>query len=123
MEAVAYTSIPHIDISNEHLKKWINNTKGIILFNEAKRTKVSFGETNRIKVSNRDRRLTKRMEVPLWQKATLTLEEAAEYSGIGIHKIRQLTDMKNCDFVLWNGNRRLIKRRKFDEYIDKSYSI
>ena len=61
MEAVAYTSIPHIDISNEHLKKWINNTKGIILFNEAKRTKVSFGETNRIKVSNRDRRLTKRM--------------------------------------------------------------
>ena len=69
------------------------------------------------------KRPPKRQEVPLWEKLTLTLEEAAEYSGIGIHKIRQLTDKKNCDFVLWNGHKRLIKRRKFDEYIDKSYSI
>jgi len=65
----------------------------------------------------------KKFEVPIWEKATLSLEEAAAYSGIGIHKLRQLTDAKNCPFILWNGNKRLIKRRKFDEYIDKSYSI
>lgn len=65
----------------------------------------------------------KKFEVPIWEKATLSLEEAAAYSGIGIHKLRQLTDGKNCSFVLWNGNKRLIKRKKFDEYIDKSYSI
>ena len=65
----------------------------------------------------------KRSEVPLWEKATLTLEEAAEFSGIGIHKIRELTDSKNCKFVLWNGNRRLIKRKKFEEFIDESFSI
>lgn len=65
----------------------------------------------------------KRSEVPLWEKATLTLEEAAEFSGIGIHKIRELTDAKNCKFILWNGNRRLIKRKKFEEFIDESFSI
>jgi len=65
----------------------------------------------------------KRNEVPIWEKATLTLEEAAEFSGIGIHKIRELTDAKNCKFILWNGNRRLIKRKKFEEFIDESFSI
>ena len=62
-------------------------------------------------------------EVPIWQKSNLTIEEAAAYSGIGQNKLRQLTDDKNCQFVLWIGAKRLIKRRKFDEYIEKAYSI
>ena len=33
--------------------------------------------------------------VPLWQKANLTLDEAAIYSGIGRNKIRALTDDEN----------------------------
>lgn len=61
--------------------------------------------------------------VPIWQKTTLSLEEAAEYTGIGIHKIRELTDMKGCKFVLWNGNRRRIKRKLIDEFIENSESI
>lgn len=62
-------------------------------------------------------------EVPVWQKSFLTLEQAAAYFGIGVSKLRKMTDEKNCDFVLWNGNKRLIKRRKLDEYLDKVYSI
>lgn len=62
-------------------------------------------------------------DVPIWQKSNLTLEEAAAYSGIGINKLRRMTDEPNCDFVLWNGTKRLIKRRKLDEYTDKAYSI
>ena len=61
--------------------------------------------------------------VPLWKKATLTLYEAAAYSGIGIAKLREITDERGCKFVLWNGNKRLIKRRLLDEYLEKSYSI
>lgn len=38
--------------------------------------------------------------VPIWEKANLTLEEAAAYSNIGINKLRQLSDMDNCDFVV-----------------------
>lgn len=62
-------------------------------------------------------------EVPLWHKQNLTLEEAAEYSNIGINKLRNLTEEKNCNFVLFVGTKRLIKRKQFDEYIERSYSI
>lgn len=61
--------------------------------------------------------------VPIWLKSNLTLEEAAAYSGIGINKLRQMSDDKNCTFVLWNGSKRLIKRLKLDEYLAKAYSI
>lgn len=62
-------------------------------------------------------------EIPFWQKSNLTLEEAAAYSGIGKHKLRTLSNDERCEFVLWVGTRRLIKRRKLDEYIEKAYSI
>lgn len=62
-------------------------------------------------------------EVPIWEKSNLTLEEAAAYSGIGTAKLRQLTDAENCDFVLWNGNKRLIKRRLLDKYLESEFSI
>ena len=62
-------------------------------------------------------------EVPIWEKSNLTLEEAAAYSGIGINKIRELTNQQNCNFVLFVGCKRLIKRRLFDAYIEKIYSI
>ncbi|MFR4929613.1 MAG: excisionase [[Clostridium] leptum] len=57
------------------------------------------------------------------EKSNLTLEEAAAYSGIGINKLRQLTNDEDCEFVLWLGTKRLIKRRKFDEYIEKLYAF
>lgn len=62
-------------------------------------------------------------EVPIWEKSNLTIKEAAEYSGIGMNKLRELTDGEDCQFVLWIGTKRLIKRRKLDEYTDKAYSI
>lgn len=62
-------------------------------------------------------------EVPIWEKSNLTLEEAAAYFGIGINKLRQLTDDDNCRFVLWCGSKRLIKRKALDEYLEKTYSI
>ena len=62
-------------------------------------------------------------EVPIWEKSNLSLEEAAAYSGIGINNLRELTNEKDCWFVLWVGNKRLIKRRLFDQYIEQEYSI
>lgn len=63
------------------------------------------------------------IEVPIWEKTMLTLEEASAYTGIGLNKIRQLSDREDCEFVLWVGTKRLIKRRKFDEYIETAYSV
>lgn len=65
----------------------------------------------------------KKLEVPIWEKSNLTLEEAAAYFGIGINKLRELTEDEQCPFVIWNGAKRLIKRKKLDEYLDKVYSI
>ena len=39
-------------------------------------------------------------EVPIWEKSNLSLEEVAAYSGIGVNKLRELTNEKNCRFVL-----------------------
>lgn len=65
----------------------------------------------------------KKFQVPIWEKSNLTIEEAAEYSGIGRNKLRQLSDDDRCPFVLWVGNKRLIKRRQLDEYMERMYSI
>ena len=62
-------------------------------------------------------------EVPIWEKSNLTLEEAAAYSGIGINKLRKLSDGEQCGFVLWIGSKRLIKRRLLDEFTEKQYSL
>lgn len=62
-------------------------------------------------------------EVPIWFKLNITVEEAISYSGIGRDKIYELTNQEDCPFVLWIGTKRLIKRKKFDEYIEKVNSI
>ena len=63
------------------------------------------------------------LNVPIWERSTLTVEEAAAYSGIGRNKLRSITDNEDCDFVLWVGSKRLIKRKLLDKFIDESYSI
>lgn len=62
-------------------------------------------------------------EVPLWHKSNLTIDEAVAYTGIGRDKLREMTNREDCPFVLWIGNKRLIKRKVFDDYIAKMYSV
>lgn len=62
-------------------------------------------------------------EVPLWEKANLSLNEASGYFNIGVNKLRDMTNSEDCPYVLWVGNKRLIKRRPFEEYLKKAYSI
>ena len=77
----------------------------------------------RIKIFHQRERYYLKYEVPIWEKSNLNLEEAAAYSGIGINKLRRISDKEDCSFVLWIGSKRLIKRRKLDEYIENAYSI
>ncbi len=62
-------------------------------------------------------------DVPVWEKANLTLEEAAAYSNISINRLREISNEQNCPFVLWVGSKRLIKRKPFESFLEKSYSI
>lgn len=59
-------------------------------------------------------------EIPLWQKYTLTVEEASLYFRIGQAKLRRLiNENEDADFILWNGNRPQIKRKQVEVFIDK----
>ena len=60
------------------------------------------------------------VEVPVLEKYTLSIDEAAAYFRIGENKLRKIiAENPDADFVLWNRTRAQIKRKKFEEYIDK----
>ena len=64
------------------------------------------------------------IEIPYWEKYMLTLREAAEYFHIGEKKMRQIVD-ENMDtnFLLTSGNRVMIKRKLFEEYLNAASVI
>ena len=55
------------------------------------------------------------MNIPIWEKAMLTKQEAALYSHIGINKLEEMLKVPNCPFVLYVGKKKLIKRREFED--------
>lgn len=62
-------------------------------------------------------------QVPIHQKITLTIKEAAQYSNIGINKIDQMLRTPNCPFVLYVGTKKLVKRKEFEEFIRSQIEI
>ena len=57
-------------------------------------------------------------DVPIWEKYTLTIEEASKYFRIGEKKLRKLAE-ENLDagWVIVNGNRIQIKRKQFEKIL------
>ena len=58
-------------------------------------------------------------DIPMWEKYTLTIEEAFKYFRIGEKKLRKLAE-KNPDagWLIMNGNRLQIKRKECEKVID-----
>lgn len=67
--------------------------------------------------------MEKRKEIPIWEKACMTIEEAAVYSNIGINKIDELAKKPNCPFVIYIGRKKLIKRKGFEKFISDNIEI
>ena len=66
----------------------------------------------------------KNLQMPWWNKYTLSIQEAAEYFGFSDKKIRKIVDEhENDDFILWNGTRPRIKRQLFEKFIDEKLTI
>lgn len=61
--------------------------------------------------------------VPIHEKVTLTIKEAAEYSNIGINKIDAMLRSPNCPFVLFVGTKKLVKRKEFEQFISSKLVI
>lgn len=68
----------------------------------------------------------KNQNVPIWQKYMLTVDEATQYFGIGEKKIRNLIS-ENVDtdfcFTIQIGNKSLINRRKFEDFLNQITSL
>ena len=61
--------------------------------------------------------------MPLESKPLLTLKEASLYTGIGINKLRDMSNERNCDYVLFVGRKRMLKREALLKFIEESYSV
>lgn len=61
----------------------------------------------------------KQTDIPIWERYTLTIEEASKYFRIGENKLRRLAEEnKNANWLIMNGNRIQIKRKQFERIID-----
>ena len=58
-------------------------------------------------------------DVLIWEKYTLTIEEASKYFRIGEKKLRKIAEEnQTASWVIMNGNRVQIKRKQFEKIID-----
>ena len=65
----------------------------------------------------------KKDKLPVGEKYTLSVIEAAQYFGIGINKMRRLAEDNIGVFAVYSGNRYLIIRSKLEEFLQKTSSI
>lgn len=64
------------------------------------------------------------VQISIAEKAVLSLNEAAAYSNIGIHKLQQICNTEaGKKFTFKNGNRNMIKRKAFDSWLEKVEQI
>lgn len=67
-----------------------------------------------------------RKTVPIWEKYMLTVDEAVQYFGIGEKKMRTLiAENINTDycFTVQIGNKSLINRQKFENFLNQTTSL
>ena len=61
--------------------------------------------------------------IPLNEKYTLTIKEAAAYFNVGVKKMRRLAEEHTSSFSIYSGNRYLIIRTKFEEFLVETSTI
>lgn len=67
--------------------------------------------------------LQEEVSVPLGEKYLLTIKEAAIYFNIGQKKMRRIAEDYIGELAIFCGNRYLIKRKKFEDFIDKTSGL
>ena len=59
--------------------------------------------------------------IPIWERYLMTVIEASEYYHIGENKLRNTIETHpNADFLIMNGNRYLIKKKLFEDFLRQS---
>ncbi|MGM9936280.1 MAG: excisionase [Candidatus Ornithomonoglobus sp.] len=69
---------------------------------------------------------TERSKIPVWEKYLLSVKEASQYFNIGENKLYRIAnDYSGSEyrFVIQNGSRTMINRKKFEEFLNNLTSI
>ena len=56
----------------------------------------------------------KNVDIPVWERTLLTLNEASAYTGLGINRLRRIANSNENELVVWVGSKRMFKRRKLE---------
>ncbi len=103
------------------------SSKGCSIIYIADTMKISSSTVKRIlqKICGKMERIEdmSKKEVPIWQKVTMTIDEASAYSSIGAARIRELANNPRCTFSLTVGTKKLIKRKEFDKFIENNVEL
>lgn len=70
--------------------------------------------------------MAKEIIVPIWEKFLLTVKEASLYFNIGENKMHRIANEhleSDYNFVIQNGSRIMINRKKFEDFLNYSTSI
>lgn len=62
-------------------------------------------------------------DVPLWIGKTYLLKKRQPIRALDRDTIYKLIKQDDCNFTLRVGKRTMIKRKRFEEYLEKLYSI
>ncbi len=65
----------------------------------------------------------KEMDVPIWEKHLLTIDEAALYTNIGQNRIAEMLRKPSCPFVIYIGRKKLVKRAAFERFLESSIEL
>ena len=63
-----------------------------------------------------------RIEVSIKDKYLLTIRKAGAYFGLGTKYMRRIAEANEGGFAIFIGNKYMIIRRKFEEYMDEKAS-
>ncbi len=74
-------------------------------------------------MDNQNQSHKKIREVPIWERTLLTINEASDYTGIGVSKLRLLASKRNSKLIVYVGAKKMFKRKKLDEYLDDAISV
>lgn len=108
------------ELQNEELKKK-ENPKKLVSITGAKKRYAQYKSNGELKLHLEDDRS---VSVPMWEKYALTIKEASQYYNIPEFRLKSyiLSHQNEC-FILRVGNRRLIKRRIFEDFLDDNQEI
>lgn len=61
--------------------------------------------------------------IPIWERELITVEEGTALTGIGFLKLRAMSNESGCNYVIWIGAKKMLKRRKLEEFLEESFSV